>query len=265
MNGINNSNKDEERLPLLDLYDKFKFSCGKEVKCSIQCCSNLNLLLTPYDIFRLKNRLRVSSEDFLKKYTIYHIKEGSVIPIVTLQMRDDENRSCPFASSEGCKIYDDRPSSCRLYPLGQATPSDNDKALNRELYFIVREPYCIGFNTDKEWTVREWKKNQGLDIYNEINYPWMEIMLHKNLQKQKIIDDKIAKMIFMGSYNLDAFKRFVFESRFLEILDIESEVIESIKKDEVELMKFGFMWLKSVISGEKAFKLKNEEIPANKK
>lgn len=93
----------------------------------------------------------------------------------------------------------------------------------------------------------------------------MEIMLHKNLQKQKIIDDKIAKMIFMGSYNLDAFKRFVFESRFLEILDIESEVIESIKKDEVELMKFGFMWLKSVISGEKAFKIKNEDRQVNKK
>ncbi|MFV1951740.1 MAG: YkgJ family cysteine cluster protein [Nitrospinota bacterium] len=265
MDCINNSNKDDERLPMLDLHDKFKFFCGKEIECSIQCCSNLNLMLTPYDIFRMKKRLKLSSEDFLMQYTTSPLKEGTAIPVVMLRMTDDEKRTCPFASSEGCKIYEDRPGSCRVYPLGQATTNDEDKASHKEIYFIVREPYCIGFNTDKEWTVREWKKNQGLDIYNEMNHPWMEIILDKILQKQKMLDDNIAKMIFMGSYNLDAFKRFVFESRFLETFDIENEVIESIKKDELELMRFGFMWLKAVISGEKVLKVKDEAIPSDNK
>ena len=39
---------------------KFKFLCHKDVKCFTKCCKGINIVLTPYDIIRLKNRLQLS-------------------------------------------------------------------------------------------------------------------------------------------------------------------------------------------------------------
>ena len=35
----------------------FRFACHPGVVCFTECCRDLKLLLTPYDVIRLKNRL----------------------------------------------------------------------------------------------------------------------------------------------------------------------------------------------------------------
>jgi hypothetical protein len=47
----------------------FKFKCHPGVACFTECCRDINIILTPYDIIRLKNRLDLSSEEFLALYT----------------------------------------------------------------------------------------------------------------------------------------------------------------------------------------------------
>jgi len=42
----------------LGLKSKFKFECHKGVKCFTKCCRGINIVLTPYDIIRLKNLFR---------------------------------------------------------------------------------------------------------------------------------------------------------------------------------------------------------------
>ena len=54
-------------------------------------------------------------------------------------------------------------------------------------------------------------------------------------------------MFFMVSYNIDKFRKFVFESTFLERFELDAETIEKIKTDEVELLKFGVNWLKGIL------------------
>ena len=44
---------------------RFRFKCHKDVKCFTKCCRGINITLSPYDIIRLKNRLNLSSEEFL--------------------------------------------------------------------------------------------------------------------------------------------------------------------------------------------------------
>ena len=39
---------------------RFKFKCHKDVKCFTKCCRGINIILTPYDIIRMKNRLGAS-------------------------------------------------------------------------------------------------------------------------------------------------------------------------------------------------------------
>ena len=45
----------------------FKFRCYRGIGCFTVCCADLNLVITPYDILRLKNRLDLTSDDFLGK------------------------------------------------------------------------------------------------------------------------------------------------------------------------------------------------------
>jgi hypothetical protein len=59
---------------------------------------------------------------------------------------------------------------------------------------------------------------------------------------------------------MDRFRRFVFESRFLEVFDIDKEEIEKIKTDEIVLMKLGFKYIKYLLMLEETLKVKIEHI-----
>ena len=46
---------------------RFKFRCHKDVKCFTACCSNINIVLPPYDLLRLRKRLGMTTEDFISE------------------------------------------------------------------------------------------------------------------------------------------------------------------------------------------------------
>ncbi|MBE0427142.1 MAG: YkgJ family cysteine cluster protein [Nitrospirae bacterium] len=249
---------------LLKPESRFKFYCHKGLSCFNKCCMDTTMLLTPYDIIRMKNALKIPSEEFLAKYTTTLIKEDGGFPAIVLKMRDDENKSCPFVTQEGCSIYQDRPWSCRSYPLQPQSSKDTDR-LGKEFYSIMKWPFCLGFDEDKEWTVEEWKEDQGLNNYNEVDALFKEITLDENLTKEEILNEDIQKMFHMVCYDIDRFKEFVFESKFLKIFDVEQEIIEKIKKDDVELLKLGFKWLKFGLIDRNALKIRAEILEAKKK
>lgn len=244
----------------LDLESSFNFECHKGVKCFTKCCRGINIVLTPYDVVRLKNRLQLSSEEFLAIYTEPQLLEKTDLPVVTLKLLDDELESCPFVKDDGCIIYLDRPTACRYYPLGTASLSHKEGADDQDFYFFVNEPHCLGFEEKKEWDVREWREDQGVDIHDEINADWTDLLVRKRSFPPNIkLTEQSKKMFFLASYNLDKFKKFVFESSFLERYDIDKETLEKIREDEIELLKFGIQWLKSVLFDEQAFKMKQED------
>ncbi|PQP33992.1 zinc/iron-chelating domain-containing protein, partial [Desulfobacteraceae bacterium SEEP-SAG9] len=144
-----------------------------------KCCRGINIILTPYDIIRLKNRLQLTSEEFLALYTEPQILEKTDLPVVTLKVLDDNEKSCLFVQEEGCIVYEDRPTTCRYYPLGVASLSHKESADGDEFYFFVHEPHCLGFEEEETWTVREWRKNQGVDIHDEINAEWTDLVVRK--------------------------------------------------------------------------------------
>lgn len=232
----------------LGLNHKFKFKCHKDIKCFTKCCRGINITLTPYDIIRLKNRLQLSSEEFLAIYTTPQMLEKTDLPVVTLKLLDDELKSCPFVKKDGCIIYEDRPTTCRYYPLGVASLSHKEGADDEEFYFFVNEPHCLGFEEEKNWTVREWRKDQGVDIHDNINAQWTDILVRKRSFPPNIkLTEQSKKMFFLASYNIDKFKKFVFESTFLKRNPVDNETIEAIRNDEIALLRFGMKWLKSIL------------------
>ena len=54
----------------------------------------------------------------------------------------------------------------------------------------------------------------------------------------------------------DTFRRFVFDSKFLDVFDIDEEEIEKMRTDEIALMKFGFRYLKYLLMMEESLKVK---------
>ena len=254
-----------EEYPRLSKDSTFTFHCHKGVSCFNDCCGDVNIFLTPYDIIRLKDKLGISSGEFLSKYTISPFDEKLQYPVVMLKMEENEKRSCPFVGEDGCTVYRDRPWSCRMYPLGQASPKEGSEALDDEFYFLLQESVCKGFAEDKKWTVAEWIKDQGIDDYHELGELFKEIALHDSLREGKGMSMEKVEMFFTVAYNIDKFHDFVFKSTFFDRFEVDEDTKNKIRNDDVELLKFGFEWLRFSLFGESTMKIKSDIYEARKK
>lgn len=234
----------------LALDDTFRFSCHPDIECFNRCCGDLNQCLTPYDILRLKKRLKLSSGEFLKGYTTHHIGPGSGLPVVTLKMQEHENLSCPFVSKAGCTVYPDRPGSCRIYPLARIVQRRPNQHTCDEFHIVIKESHCLGFKELKEWTVREWKQDQAVNIYDEMNDLLMDIISLKNRSGRRKLTHRENESFYLACYDLDRFRDLVFEKRLWEDHPVNEEVIKSLEEDDVALMRFGIEWIKGRLFGD---------------
>jgi len=131
-------------------------------------------------------------------------------------------------------------------------------------YFLIDEPHCKGFEEDQEWTVEQWREDQGVDIHDEINAEWTELIVRKrSIPKNIMLTEKTKNMFFTASYDIDKFRRFIFESSFLSLYVIDDETLEKIKTDEIALLQFSFKWLKWLLFKDGDFAL-NEEAVASR-
>jgi uncharacterized protein len=237
---------------LFTLDDKFKFSCHKDLTCYNSCCRDVNIFLTPYDVLRMRRSTGLSSGEFLKTHTFALLGEEG-LPLVVLKMMEDENKTCHFVTPDGCSIYQDRPWSCRMYPVFPVSSEEKE-------FLIEEKASCLGFRENKQSTTREWKKDQNIDIYDQMNESYKEITHHDFFENGNKLDSGKTKLVYTACYDLDAFKRFLFETRFFDIYDVEKEVIEKIKEDEEELLKFGYRWIRFSLFSEDTLKLKDKEM-----
>ena len=247
MNFDNNDQKARIEPVQLGLDSQITFQCHKGVSCFTHCCRGINIILTPYDIILLKNRLDLPSDQFLALYTVPQLLEKTGLPLVLLKLLDDELQSCPFVRDDGCLVYEDRPTTCRYYPVGVASLSHKEGADSDGFYFMIEEPHCRGFEENKDWTIRDWRRDQGVDIHDEINAGWTDLVVRKRSFPMNVqLTEKARQLFFMVSYNIDKFRDFVMESSFLERFPVEEQTLEKIKTDDAALLIFGLAWLKRV-------------------
>jgi len=250
--------------PRMTLDSHFNFRCHPGVPCFNECCGDVNIFLTPYDIVRLKKNLGITSTEFLKKYTFSPFDENLKYPVVLLKMDDDEKKTCPFVRDKGCSVYPDRPWACRMYPLGLASPKEGSDKLDKEFYFLLRESVCKGFEEKKDRTVREWIKSEGIEEYNEMGEDFKELTLHRFFTDKGNLTPQKIEMFFMACYDVDKFRSFLFDSSFFEKFEIDERTRSKIKEDDVELLKFGYRWLRFALFGEKTIPVRGEILEAKK-
>ncbi len=246
--------------------DTFCFECHPSVACYTICCSNPDMYLYPYDIIRMKNHLDISSDEFLEKYTFSALRDNPYFPNLMLKIDKKENRkkSCPFLAKEGCSIYEDRPFSCRAYPLERAVARVEDSDDKKDCYFMARHSHCLGHDESRSWTVREWIQHQGLIEYNQMNDLWVDIdtIFRNNPWGERGINSPALKMAFMACFNIDRFREFVFKSSFLTRFDISEDRIHEVKESDLNLMVLGFDWIKLFLKNTGPLK-RDDEGPAS--
>ena len=243
---------------LLNAKSKFRFRCYPGIACFTKCCSGIKIYLTPYDIFRLKNRLGLDYKNFLVQYTEPAVIEKSQLPIVAIRLKDDENRSCPFVTPEGCSVYSDRPLTCRYYPIGMGTMKKDDNKTGENFFIKIKEDHCLGHNENTEWTIDEWRADQESDLYDEMNSDWMAVVLKAKTLGFVDFSQKSLDLFFFVSTNLDLFKEFVLSGKFIEAYGLDRGYVEKLMTNELAFLKFSLKWLRFAMFGEGDFKVDEE-------
>jgi hypothetical protein len=234
--------------------DTFCFRCHPEVDCFNRCCRNLNLFLYPYDVIRLKTSLGLSSDEFLDRYVDVVLRPANFFPDVLLHMAENLEKTCPFLIESGCRVYPDRPDTCRTFPIEQGMLYDADRKKETSVHFFRPPDFCHGQYEKKEWTIPEWTRDQEAELYHQMTIRWASLkrLFQNDPWGFEGPEGPKAKMAFMATYNIDRFRDFVFQSSFLKRYRIKSAILKKLKTDDVQLLKFGFEWIKVFVWGLKS-------------
>lgn len=249
--------------PRMGLDERFTFECRPGLSCFTCCCKDVSIVLTPYDILRLTRALRLNSSEFLEKHTITGVASNPNFPVVLLKMQGDDKR-CPLVGEQGCTVYQNRPWACRMYPLGAAEPQ-NPNPEDHAFHFLLREDLCKGHGQGKDWTVREWISDQGIEEYDMMGSSFKELMLHPDWAKGEPIPAGKLDMVYMACYDLDRFRRFVFETKFLNYFEVDETRVAVIREDNEELLEFAMQWLRFSLFGEKTMKIRKSVVEAHQR
>ncbi len=229
----------------------FRFSCHSGISCFLNCCRNVDMILYPYDIIRLKAALKIDSEQFMRKHTRLIKGDNPYFPTVMLQLMDDEAKSCPFLDSNGCSVYQDRPSACRTYPLERAVDRKPERGRPKEFYFLTNHSYCKGHLEDKEYIVKEWLRDQRISDYNSMNdiFAELDTVFRDNPWQGEGSGGPKQQLAFMVCYDIDRFRAFAASNKLLSQFRLPKDQKRRINVDDGELLKFGFEWLKLILIG----------------
>lgn len=226
--------------------DTFSFACHRSLSCFNSCCRNKHLPLTPYDILRMKKALKLHSDDFLEKYSLYRVDPNSGFPVLSVNMVG-ETGVCPFLGPEGCTVYDDRPTACRLFPLGRCSGVNLRGAVLEEVFYLLDAPNCGGVEEQESQTVEEWIDDQGLPPYIRMNDRMLGLLFHPRTNASGDLDCHQQQKVMVACYNIDLFREFVLKTGFGERFRLERETVERVMESDEALLNLGFSYLEQAL------------------
>jgi Fe-S-cluster containining protein len=194
---MNTQNSKKEIEFLAGRKGTFLFEC----KACGRCCGEYTILLTPYDIIRLRRATSRKTSELIRGETIvitrmplkqafgfgpvadmfemFGLSRDDAVPVARLSFSESSGgkRECAFLSAveDGrrlCGIYKDRPGMCRLHPLGCVTIGGRRR-------WFYRRPLCDA-SSGKIRTVNEWLGESRMRPFLDANahyLRWMRTLL----------------------------------------------------------------------------------------
>jgi hypothetical protein len=237
---------------LLQEDTRIQFRCHKGISCFNACCKKADVTLAPYDIVRLKTRLGMTSTDFLAKHTVPYPMDADGLMGVKLKT-NDEGACLLLDGDNGCGVYSDRPTVCRYYPVGLLAMHPKGAAQDEQHYSLVVESHCKGHEEDREISIADYRIEQGVIEYDEINREWYQLLLKKRSAGPTVGRPPLQslQLFFLACYDVDRFRRFVLSDNFKNTYALDAETCAALDSDDVALLRFGFRLLRQVLFGER--------------
>ena len=179
--------------------------------------------------------------------------------IAGVKLRPVENgTACQFMTPGGCSVYEDRPTACRYYPVALLSMRKQDEYTDTQSYALVKEEHCLGHNEPREITIDAYRREQGLEEYDELARGWRQLILKKKSSGPAVgkPSKRSLQLYFMVCYDLDTFRSFVMSEGFTELYELPADETSKIFADDTALMLFGFRFLRQVLFGENSITLK---------
>ncbi len=236
----------------IGIEDSFTFTCHPGVTCFNQCCRDVNQFLYPYDILRLKNHLGMSSTEFLDTYTVTYSGDTTGLPIVSFKTSGVDGNACPFVTDQGCGVYDNRPASCRIFPLARAISRSRQTGAITEHFALIKDPVCSGFDEGRSIRVRDWVISQGLDEYNRANDRMIELIsLKQQIMPGPLSGEQRDKFV-LACYDVDRFRSLIKNDNLVSEGDIGKGRYHQIMASDFNLLDFGLEWIAMELFGKKS-------------
>jgi uncharacterized protein len=229
-----------------------QFRCYKGISCFNACCKHADVTLAPYDVLRLQKRLGMNSEAFLKNHTVPFQLDADGVP--GIKLRTDDEGACLFLDGEnGCGVYEDRPTVCRYYPVALLSIREKDTYEAKQQYSLVKEDHCKGHEEPREISLGDYRKEQGVEAYDELNKAWYELILKKKSGGPGVgkPNEMSLQLFFMASFNFDMLRKFVMSDNFHATYDLPDTTYAEVAEDDIALMKLGNRLMRQALFGEK--------------
>ena len=218
--------------------ETFSFACHPEVDCFTNCCRQLELALTPYDVLRLAREKGMDSGSFLEQYVIQEQETEDVFPRFYLTMVDDGRASCVFVSDKGCTVYPGRPGACRAYPMGRAAIRQENNSME-EFFVLLKESHCQGFAEKEEQNSATYSSEQGLTEYNRYNDAVAHLLQHDKIRQGLQLTPQQIDYFILALYDLDSFRKQLQDKN----LPGSKQFDTTVHKTKEQLLLFGIEWL----------------------
>jgi Fe-S-cluster containining protein len=141
----------------LNRQTRFFFSCSQ----CLRCCRHKKIQVNPYEIARLAANRRISTAQFIERYT--H-DSGTIL-------NWEKDGACVFLDSKGCGVHPDRPLVCRLYPLGRHVLSSGEESFSE----IEPDQDCRGVYGD-EGVIKAYLDSQGACSFMDAADQYLELL-----------------------------------------------------------------------------------------
>ena len=173
--------------------EKFRFHCDQ---CGDCCRHREDILLTPFDLFRIAGHLGITPGEVVKTYCEVYVGSSSHFPVVRL-LPVGEDKACPFLKDNCCSIHASKPTVCALFPLGRAMQYgalEGDQ--ERKLFYFLQDTNC-GLR-DQTHTVEEWLGEFELESSEAWFLEWTDVLgkfvtlIH---QLEAMLSDKLMETI----------------------------------------------------------------------
>lgn len=200
--------------------DSFAFHCT----CCGACCRHReDILLSAYDIVRMRKHLKMTLREFTDKYCHLYVGSDSRLPVVRIRPIG-KNSICPFLYRGKCSVQRSKPTVCTLFPLARTVDPTT-----MEIQYCLQEVDC-GTRNDVH-KVGKWLE-EGFDADAEECFLLWSQMLHTMGEflrnNQSLWTDAVYDLAFTALYDgYDCDGNYA--EQFRDRVEVINEIVKTLK------------------------------------